>query len=582
MSGEERMSEKNTGTPMSGMIGKVTERKGKTDHTDNTGQDVGKEKQMLYALCINYTAAYCCDLMKDEIESIKQKDYSHSANSRGKLQNQSSYSEWIRYTYDHVIVRESAPDYLEVFDAENLMQRLRREESFVYPHRTVPNSVGMEYFEATIVKVYEEDDSFKVIIGYRPIDDILKKEKFHQQKLEKALQAAEIANRTKTEFLRRMSHDIRTPLNGIIGLLDIDENHFDDIARVKENHEKMRISANHLLSLINDVLQMSKLEDGSIEFAHEPIGLIELTKDIVNIVVDRAIESGIRWQYERGKTEIPYPYIYGSPLHLRQIFLNIYGNCIKYNRPGGSITTVVDALGVKDGICTYRWTISDTGVGMSREFLEHIFEPFAQEKSDARSIYQGTGLGMAIVKNLVDQMGGSISVKSQEGIGTTFEIILPFEIAPAPEKLSEQQKSFEHSIYGLHLLLAEDNALNAEIAEVLLTDKGAKVSVVADGEQAIKQFASNRPGTFDAILMDIMMPVMDGITATRRIRSLDRADAKTIPIIAMTANAFEEDARQCLEAGMDAHLAKPLQIEKVIDEIARCCDCTNEKKSPEE
>lgn len=213
-------------------------------------------------------------------------------------------------------------------------------ESFVYRHRTKPDSAGMEHFEATIVRLYSDEKSFKVIVGYRPIDNILEEEMKRQKQLEKALRTAEIANRSKTEFLRRMSHDIRTPLNGIIGLLEVDRAHFDDMELIKANHEKMAVSANHLLSLINDVLQMSKLEDGTIELAHEPISLVDMTKDIVLIVVDRAVDTGIRWEYESGKSEIPYPYIYGSPLHLRQIFLNVYGNCIKYNRPGGKINTV--------------------------------------------------------------------------------------------------------------------------------------------------------------------------------------------------------------------------------------------------
>lgn len=386
-----------------------------------------------------------------------------------------------------------------------------------------------------------------------------------------AMQSETRANRAKTNFLSNMSHDIRTPLNGIIGLLEIDSAHFDDTDLIQSNHEKMMISANHLLSLINDVLQMSKLEDGTVTLSHEPIDLVELTKDIVTIVIDRAVEAGLYWDYEKGKSVIPYRYIYGSPLHLRQIFLNIYGNCIKYNRPGGKVTTIVHSLGDKNGVCTYRWIISDTGMGMSPEFLQHIFEPFAQEKDDARSIYHGTGLGMSIVKNLIDLMGGYIFVTSTEGEGSTFMIDIPFEIAseeavqPAADDLSE------YNIQGLRLLLAEDNQLNAEILETLLADRGARVITVSNGQQAVEKFQANQPGTFDAILMDVMMPVMDGLTATRTIRALDRPDATNIPIIAMTANAFQEDAKECLAAGMNAHLAKPLQITDVVSVISRYC-----------
>ena len=382
---------------------------------------------------------------------------------------------------------------------------------------------------------------------------------------------AQKANEAKSRFLSRMSHDIRTPINGIIGLLNIDEAHFDDQALLLANHQKMKVSADHLLSLINDVLQMSKLEDGNTVLTHEVISLVDLTRDIVTIVIDRATERGLIWDYEKGKSNIPYPYIYGSPVHLRQIFLNIYGNCIKYNRPGGRITTIVDTLEEHDNICTYRWTISDTGVGMSQEFLQRIFEPFAQEKNDARSVYQGTGLGMSIVKSLVDKMGGTIEVSSQVGVGSTFVITIPFEIVPAPEEKAAPAPAAEGSIQGLHLLLAEDNDLNAEIAQTLLEDEGAEVTLVTDGKQAVERFQSEPPGTFDAILMDIMMPVMDGLAATRAIRALDRQDAGTIPIIAMTANAFEEDAKKCLEAGMNAHLAKPLEMKKLIETLSGCC-----------
>lgn len=379
---------------------------------------------------------------------------------------------------------------------------------------------------------------------------------------------ADAANRAKSLFLANMSHDIRTPINGIIGLLKIDEAHFDDIDLIRTNHEKMKVSAAHLLSLVNDVLQMSKLEDGETELMHEVINLNDLARDIVTIVIDHATEAGVIWKYEKEMPTIAYPYVYGSPLHLRQIFLNIYTNCIKYNHPGGTITTDVDMPEESDGICTYRWTITDTGVGMSEQFLKNIFEPFTQEKNDARSVYHGTGLGMAIVKNLLDKMNGTIEVTSKEGVGSRFVITIPFEIAPAPAEQSPAETR-SADISGLRLLLVEDNELNVEIARMLLEDQGAQVTVVNNGQQAVDEFDRNPAGTYDAILMDIMMPVMDGLTAARTIRSLDRADAKSIPIIAMTANAFAEDAQKCFSAGMNAHLAKPIEIEKVKQTILR-------------
>ena len=384
--------------------------------------------------------------------------------------------------------------------------------------------------------------------------------------LREAVFQAQKANAAKSSFLSRMSHDIRTPLNGIIGLIKINETHMDDRELVKTNQDKMLVSADHLLSLINDVLQMSKLEDENIEISHEPIDLGEISREVGTIISGRTAEAGIA--FEIGKQELPVSYVYGSPLHIRQIFLNIYGNCIKYNKPHGKVTTTLKCLGEKNGIVTYRWTISDTGIGMSDEFLKHIFEPFVQEHSDARTVYSGTGLGMSIVKKIIDRMNGTIVVISKEGEGSTFVITLPFEIAEKPEEIPAEMDG-EVNIAGLHLLLAEDNELNAEIARTLLEDEGAITTIVNDGQQAVDIFSRNKPGTFDAILMDIMMPEMDGLSATKAIRALDREDAGTIPIIAMTANAFDEDEKKCMEAGMNAHLVKPLDIQKMKEAVCR-------------
>ena len=384
--------------------------------------------------------------------------------------------------------------------------------------------------------------------------------------LREAVFQAQKANAAKSSFLSRMSHDIRTPLNGIIGLIKINETHMDDRELVKTNQGKILSSSNHLLSLINDVLQMSKLEDENIEISHEPIDLGEISREVGTIISGRTAEAGIA--FEIGKQELPVSYVYGSPLHIRQIFLNIYGNCIKYNKPHGKVTTTLKCLGEKNGIVTYRWTISDTGIGMSEEFLKHIFEPFVQEHSDARTVYSGTGLGMSIVKKIIDRMNGTIVVTSKEGEGSTFVITLPFEIAEKPEEIPAEMDG-EVNIAGLHLLLAEDNELNAEIARTLLEDEGAITTIVNDGQQAVDIFSRNKPGTFDAILMDIMMPEMDGLSATKAIRALDREDAGTIPIIAMTANAFDEDEKKCMEAGMNAHLVKPLDIQKMKEAVCR-------------
>lgn len=390
------------------------------------------------------------------------------------------------------------------------------------------------------------------------------------RELREAAVQAERANAAKSSFLSRMSHDIRTPLNGIIGLLEVDAAHPENREQVDSNREKMRVSADYLMSLLNDVLQMSKLESGETTLAHEPMNPYRMGEEILTIVGQRAAESGVTLALDEHSDQAADLWVYGSPIHLRQIFLNIYTNCIKYNRVGGSITTLIQMVEKDEKNVTYRWTISDTGIGMSEEFLEHIFDPFTQESTDARSVYQGAGLGMAIVKGLVEQMGGHIQVSSRENVGSTFVVTIPFEIAePVQAEASKEKDGAPADIRGMRLLLVEDNELNAEIARLLLEDAGAVITRVGDGQQALDLFREEPAGSFDGILMDVMMPVMDGLTATRAIRGLDRPDAKTIPIIAMTANAFAEDAAKCFAAGMNAHLSKPLDIRKVISTIAR-------------
>lgn len=414
----------------------------------------------------------------------------------------------------------------------------------------------------------ENGNVTNVLFTIKNIDEQKQQEFKQQELLRKTAVAADAANRAKSAFLFNMSHDIRTPLNGITGLLKIDKAHFDDYELVKENHEKMLISADHLLSLINDVLEMSKLEDGSVQLSHDIVDLVELSDEVGTIIKVRTEAEGI--SFEVGIQELPVPYVYGSPTHLRKIFLNIYGNCIKYNKMNGSLKTTMKCLGIEENTVTYQWHISDTGIGMSEEFIDHIYEPFVQEHSEDRGEYHGTGLGMAIVKGLVDQMKGTIEISSEKGVGTTFIITIPFEIAEKPEE-SINLEEVNADISGFSLLLVEDNELNAEIAEMILKDHGAKVTLATDGSQAVSMFEKCKQGDFDAILMDVMMPVMNGLVATKKIRSMEREDAKTIPIIAMTANAFKEDEQKCIEAGMNAHLVKPLHIKKVIATIAHFC-----------
>lgn len=387
------------------------------------------------------------------------------------------------------------------------------------------------------------------------IDDAVKNQARQQQALEQALERADRACKVKTDFLRRMSHDMRTPLNCILGLLELCERNRDDKALVEENHGKMRTAARHLLSLIDDTLQASKLGEGKLALVHEPVDFAHLQADVDDIMQLLAAEAGVIMEGRQVEGSIAYRYVLGNELYLRQIFLNIYSNCIKYNRPGGKVITHVTSSELPNGKVLLRWEITDTGIGMSPEFLKRVFEPFARESSVASTV-GGTGLGMPIVKQLIELMGGSIEISSELGEGSTFVICIPFDPAPAPRETEQA------TLQGCRLLLVEDNDLNAEIAATILEGDGAYVSIVGDGAQAVEAFAANPAGTFDTILMDVAMPKMDGLAATRAIRALDRPDAATIPIIAMTGNAFQEDVQECLEAGMDAHIAKPIDVAK--------------------
>ena len=377
------------------------------------------------------------------------------------------------------------------------------------------------------------------------------------EELSAAVEQADRANAAKTSFLSRMSHDIRTPLNGIIGLIAIDDAHPGDLALITANRVKMKIAANHLLSLINDVLQMSKLESGEVALSHEPLDLNRLSRDILTIVEQRAAEEGVTLEYDREQPErVKIGSVYGSPLHIRQIFLNIYGNCIKYNKPGGSVKTVCQYLGNQDGIVTYRWVIRDTGIGMSEAFLAHIFDPFSQEHIDARSMYHGTGLGMSIVKSLIDKIGGSIEVSSREGEGSEFVITLPFEMADAvPEAQEQAEPEKKADVRGLHLLLAEDNELNADIIRTLLADYGITMDTAQDGRKALELFESHVPGTYAGILMDMMMPNMDGLSACAKIREFS-----DVPIIMLTAKGDDMDKLIGFDHGADDYLTKPFNI----------------------
>ena len=381
-----------------------------------------------------------------------------------------------------------------------------------------------------------------------------------------AAKKAEAANEAKTEFLQRMSHDIRTPINGIRGLVNMADHYADDMERQTEYRTKVKEASNLLLELVNDVLDMSKLESGEIVLEEIPFNLSSISREVFVVIEQMAAEQNIRVAWE--KKEITHRDFIGSPGYVKRVMMNILSNAVKYNKENGQIyVSCVEIPSEQPEMTTMEFVCRDTGIGMAEEFQKHIFEPFAQEHTGSRAKFAGTGLGMAISKKLVEEMGGTITFESKKGVGSTFVIRVPFKIDLDADKREESKDVSEKSIKGMHVLLAEDNELNMEIAEFLLQNEGAEVTKAWNGQEIVELFRKSEAGEFDVILMDIMMPIINGYEAAKRIRSLDREDAKKIPIIAMTANAFTEDRIRAKEAGMDEHVAKPIDVELLIKVI---------------
>ena len=397
------------------------------------------------------------------------------------------------------------------------------------------------------------------------------KDEKYKAELLRTAKKAEAANEAKTEFLQRMSHDIRTPINGICGMINVADHYADNMEKQTECRAKIKKASHLLLELINEVLDMSKLESDEVVLEEIPFNLNSISEEILGVIEHMAAEQNIRILWE--KKEVTHWNLIGSPVHVKRILMNILSNAVKYNKENGYVYISCREIPSKQtAMTTLEFVCRDTGIGMAEAFQKRIFEPFAQEHAGSRTKFAGTGLGMPITKKLVEKMGGTISFESKEGTGTTFVIRIPFQIDADMKDRTETEEKTETSIQGLHVLLTEDNELNMEIAEFVLQNEGAVVTKAWNGQKAVDIFRKNRPGEFDVILMDIMMPVMNGYEAAKMIRSLDREDAKVIPIIAMTANAFTEDKMRAKEAGMDEHIAKPVDgklLVKVINELVK-------------
>ena len=818
--------------------------------------DVEKERQILNALCMNYTVAYCCDLMTDHMELIKRKSFSHCEREKNNLKNECSYSEWIRHVFDTFVVKESAPDYMEVFDAQNLMRRLRTEESVVYRHRTLPNTAGMEYFEATVVRLYEEKDSFKVVLGYRPIDDIIaeerkyqkvlenevaalqnihralgsgawklqyneqgemiackwsdtmrkmlgftstqdfpdqfaswvdrlhpedreytmqeyrntvqdyrgekiydveyrvqakngiyhwfraagqlsrradgspiafdgvfintdekhetnerlyhalqeaeesrnelllehevisaiskgyfsiysidlelnfyeeisnsvhsvhrptghggnaqmklyeicntlvaaeyrkevkrffdlstvvdrmrrtdtieieyfaadgnwhqvrfiekkrdaagnithilyvtrivskqKQQELEQERLQIAYKVAENANKAKTTFLLNMSHDIRTPMNAILGYSQLMRERITD-SELLHYQDMIEQSSNVLLSIINNVLDMARIESGKMELDENYNKAGNIVRNVCAVFEMEAKKKNLTIEHT---VDVKHPHIICDSTKMQEILANVVSNAVKYTTPGGRIQIDTRELPcAREGYINIQTVVADTGIGMSKEFLPHLFDSFSRERDTTTAKVSGSGLGMAIVKSLVELMDGTIEVESELGKGTKFSITIPHKIASTQyyEKKTPSDSAKNVDFSGKHILLAEDNELNAEIAIAILEEMGFSVDHAEDGVICVDKLEKAPAGTYDLILMDIQMPNMDGYKATKVIRRLPDQEKAGIPIVAMTANAFAEDRKKAFDIGMNGHIAKPIDVMKIKETLMPIC-----------
>lgn len=407
--------------------------------------------------------------------------------------------------------------------------------------------------------------------GYhQDITETMVTRKKQEQSIMELLERVRQANSAKSEFLSHMSHDLRTPINGILGMLAIMEKSQGDPERQEACRKKIRVSTEHLLSLVNDVLQVSKLESGRPAAVEEPFDLHDTLEDCITILSSQAEEGEIRLSLE--DSGLKHRKVVGNPLHVKKILMNVIDNAVKYNRPGGSVSVRAEETAFQDGTASCRFVVEDTGIGIGEEFKKHIFEPFTQEHQGARTNYNGVGLGMSIVKKLVEQMKGTVEVDSRVGKGSVVQITLPVRVDEARVQSADNGWKVPDNIAGMRVLLVEDNEINCEIVEFILRDAGAEVVTASNGKAAVDAFAASEPGAFDCVLMDLMMPVMSGYEAARVIRGLDRADAEAVPIIALSANAFDEDVALAKDAGMNAHLAKPVNIRKMFQAMSRLRD----------
>ena len=455
---------------------------------------------------------------------------------------------------------EGREKFREFLNFDTLTERLRNTNYVSTEFVSINGGWRLSRF---IVK--SRDTQGNVVDVLYVVRDIMEeklRELMYQKQLKESMEDAQRANISKTAFLRRMSHDIRTPLNGIVGMIHIAQKHSNDVAKLQECRQKVLQSTDYLQKLINNVLDISKLESGSLMLEYKSFDLVELLSNNMTVVAMSAYENGVRFEGGVEANTIRHRYLIGSPVHLSRVLMNLASNAIKYNHFHGTVNVHCEELSDDGNMAVFKFVCSDTGLGMSEEFQKHAFDVFAQEGKQSTTTFSGSGLGLSIVKDIIELMGGMIELESKENVGSTFTVTVPFKIDHSVENNDSQKDSCSQSmeLSGKRVLLVEDNAINMEIAHAILEEEHLNITEAKNGKEALEIFQNSKLSEYDVIIMDVMMPVMDGLEATKAIRMLEREDAKKIPIIAMTANAFEEDRKACLDAGMDEHIGKPIDI----------------------
>lgn len=526
--------------------------------------------EIISAISKNYCYIARIDLQKDFFEEISNDEEMHRLTG-----NSGCASEKLRKDCEMQVAPEYRAYLYPFLDTSTLKERLQNEEYVSTEYRMCDGSWHRLRF---IVKKRDEAGNVThVLCTVREISDSKRRE----EDLLFAADAAKRESEMKTRFLAMMSHDIRTPLNGIIGLVNLAEQHAEDTKMLKEIRDKMMKSLKYLVSLVNDVLDMNKIQSGDFKSEEIIFDGADMMRKILRIYDQKAVEKGIRLEVDWEKCSVKYPILLGNPVYFGRILASIMDNAIKFSSMDSTITVWgrEDILENDQAVLTI-WC-KDQGIGMSEEFIEHAFDMFAQEKESSRSQYEGTGLGLTIAKALADKMGGTIEFQSKQGVGTTAIIKIPFKLGP--QDISSKTTNYDNvSVEGMQVLVVDDNELNVEIAKCMLENSGMKVTCAADGQEAVELFEKSEPGYYGAIFMDVMMPRMDGLEATKTIRNMKRSDAWNVPIIAISANAFIEDILNSKQAGMNAHLAKPLDVNKLLEALKKCLAENSELKIRED